>query len=330
MFSGRAWRVVKFGDPDEAVAVQEMTLPEPAAGRILVRVKTAGAGFPDLMMVRGEYPLTGAPPFGLGEEVTGEVVGAPPGSRFAVGDRVAGITDFRSGWGGFAEYTYIREESTFRVPNGMSDEEAGGFPIAFRTAYATLVERAPVEAGQALVVLGAAGSSGAAAVQLGKVLGATVIAVVGSPEKAEFVAGLGADHVLNHRTDDLPAKILELTGGRGADLIFDPVGGETAAAVLKSLGRNGRIAMMGLASGAPVPLDPVDMLMRNYTAVGVLALPQDDLNVEASVWDHLRKLVEDGAITTAVGTVYGFDDVPRMIAEQSSPRAGKSIVRVAL
>jgi NADPH2:quinone reductase len=329
MFAGRAWRVVKFGEPKDAAELQEMTWDEPAPGRVLIRVRTAGAGFPDLMMTAGHFPLLGAPPFGLGEEAAGEVVAVAPGSRFSVGDQITGITGFLEGWGGYAEYAYVREHSAIRIPEGMTDEQAGGFPIGFRTAFAGLVERAPVQAGQTLLILGAAGSSGATALQLGKALGATVIAVAGSQEKLEFCARFGADHVLNYRTDDLTSRIAEITNGRGVDVIYDPVGGETAATAVKSLVRNGRIAVVGLASGAPVALDSLDMMLRNYSAVGVLAIPNDDPDVEAAVWSRLAGLAEQGAITTPVGRVYGFDEVPRMIAEQSAPGAGKSVVRVA-
>jgi NADPH2:quinone reductase len=329
MFSGRAWRVVKFGEPKEAIELEEMTWGEPSPGQVLILVRTAGAGFPDAMMTAGHFPLLGDPPFGLGEEAAGEVVAVPPGSRFAVGDQVTGITGFLEGWGGFAEYAYVREGSAIRIPAGMTDEQAGGFPIGFRTAYAGLVERAPVEVGQTLLVLGAAGSTGAAALQLGKALGATVIAVAGSQEKLEFCARYGAHHVVNYRTDDLTARIAEITDGRGVDLIYDPVGGDTASRAIESIARNGRIAMIGLASGTVVPLDPMDMLLRNYTAVGVLATPDDDPRVEAGVWGQLAGLAEQGAITTPVGTVYGFDEVRQMIAEQTAPGAGKSVVRVA-
>ena len=173
MFSGRAWRVVKFGEPAEAVELQEMTWGEPAPGQVLIRVRTAGAGFPDVMMVAGHFPLLGEPPFGLGEEAAGEVVAVPPGSRFVVGDQVTGITEFLAGSGGYADFAYVREGSAIRIPAGMTDEQAAGFPVGFRTAYAGLVERAPVQAGQTVLDLGAAGSSGAAALQLGKALGAT-------------------------------------------------------------------------------------------------------------------------------------------------------------
>ncbi|GHD42318.1 quinone oxidoreductase family protein [Streptomyces galbus] len=328
MFKGRAWRVVRFGEPKDAAELQEVTWAEPSPGQALVRVRTAGAGLPDLMMTGGHFPLLGAPPFGLGEEAAGEVVAVAPGSRFSVGDQVTGVTAFLDGWGGYAEYAYVREISAIRIPDGLTDEQAGGFPVGFRTAYAGLVERAPVHPGQSLLILGAAGSSGATALQLGKALGATVIAVVGSREKADFCTRLGADHVVNHRTDDVTARVAGITGGRGVDVIYDPVGGETAATAVKSLARNGRIAMIGLASGSPVALDPMDMLLRNYSAVGVLAIPDDDPEAEAAVWSRLADLAKKGAITTPVGRVYGFDEVPRMITEQAAPGAGKSVVRV--
>ncbi|MEW2545377.1 NADPH:quinone oxidoreductase family protein [Streptomyces sp. NPDC047002] len=329
MFTGRAWRVVRFGEPKDAAELQEMTWAEPPAGQVLIRVRTAGAGFPDLMMTGGHFPLLGAPPFGLGEEAAGEVVAVAPGSRFSVGDHITGITAFLQGWGGYAEYAYVRENSAIRIPDGMTDEQAGGFPIGFRTAYAGLVERAPVQSGQTLLILGAAGSSGATALQLGKALGATVIAVAGSREKTEFCIGLGADHVVNRRTDDLTARIAEITGGQGVDLIYDPVGGDTAATAVKSLARNGRIAMIGLASGAPVALDPMDMVVRNYAAVGVLATPNEDPEAEALVWSRLADLAAKAAITTPVGRVHDFEEVPWMIAQQSAPGPGKSVVRVA-
>ncbi|GAA5194281.1 hypothetical protein GCM10023322_58260 [Rugosimonospora acidiphila] len=329
MFSGRAWRVVNFGEPRRAVELQELTWAEPSPGQVLIRVRTAGAGYPDSMMVAGQFPLLGQPPFGLGEEAAGEVVAVPPGSRFAVGDQVTGITAFLEGWGGYADYVYLREGSMMRIPSRMTDEQAGGFPIGFRTAYAGLVERAPVEAGQTLLVLGAAGSSGATALQLGKALGATVIAVAGSPEKLEFCARYGADHGVNYRTDDLTARISQLTDGRGVNLIYDPVGGATAATAMKSLARNGRIAMIGVSSGAPAPLDSMDMLLRNVSAIGVLAQPNDTPAVEATVWRHLAGMIEQGAISTPVGRVYGFDEVPQMIADQTAPGAGKVVLRVA-
>ncbi len=321
--------MVRFGAPRDAVALQELAWGPPAPGQVLVRVRAAGAGHPDAMMTAGEFPLLGDPPFGLGEEAAGEVVAVPPGSRFAVGDRVAGITCFLDGWGGYADYTYLRETSAFRVPDGMSDEEAAGFPIGFRTAYAGLVERAPVEPGQTLLVLGAAGSSGSTAVHLGKALGARVIAVAGGAHRTAFCARNGADQVIDHHTEDLTARITGLTGGRGVDLVYDPVGGDVAAAAARGVARRGRIVLIGLASGTTLPLDSMDLLLRDYTAVGVLAGPDGDPAAEAAVWDRLLHLAGSGAIRTPLGTVHAFADVPAMIAGRRASEPGKSVVRVA-
>jgi NADPH2:quinone reductase len=328
VFKGRAWKAVSFGDPVDVIQLQEVSWPDPQPGQVLVRVRTAGAGLPDLLMTQGYFPLLAEPPIGLGEEVAGDVVAAPPGSGFAVGEKIMGITAFLEGWGGYAEYAYVLEQSAVHVPSVLSDEQAGGFPIAFRTAYAGLVERTSLAAGEVLLVLGAAGSAGSAAVQLGKALGATVLAVAGSPAKLDFVRAAGADHAINYNTADLTGEIAELTGGHGVDLIYDTVGGELAANSIASLARNGRIAIVGMASGASVALNSMDMLLRNYSAVGVLAAgytPEQD----AAAWAALTGLAERQAITSPVGTVYPFADVPAMIGLQGSPPPGKSVVRVS-
>jgi NADPH2:quinone reductase len=328
MVKGRAWKAVQFGDPMDVVQLQEVSWPDPPQGQVLVRVRTAGAGLPDLLMASGHFPLLDKPPIGLGEEAAGDVVAVAPGSRFAVGDRIMGITAFLQGWGGYADYAYVHEQSAARIPASLSDEQAAGFPIGFRTAYAGLVERASLTGGEVLLVLGAAGSAGSAAVQLGKALGATVLAVAGSAEKAAFCTRSGADHGINYKTADLTREIAELTDGHGVDLIYDTVGGDLAATAVSSLARHGRIAIVGLASGATVELNSLDMLLRNYSAVGVLAAgytPDED----AAAWDALTDLAERKAITTPVGTVYSFADVPSMIRQQSSPPPGKSVVRVS-
>ncbi|NMO55892.1 zinc-binding dehydrogenase [Actinoplanes sp. TBRC 11911] len=324
LVEGNAWRVVAFGD----VRLERLSYDQMPAGHLLVRVRTAGAGMPDAMMVAGQFPVLSTPPFGLGEEVCGDVVAVGEGSRFTVGERIMGITAFLLGWGGYAEYAYVREQSAGRVPTRFSDEQAGGFSIGFRTAYHALVERAQIRAGETVVVLGAAGSSGVTAVRLAKALGATVIGVAGSDEKLAFAREAGADDVVSHHVDDLAAELGALTGGRGVDLIHDAVGGPAAEAAIKALGRNGRIVLAGLASGQPVKLDPLDMLGRNWGALGALNFghaPEYDV----AVWDRLIDLAEKGLLDTPVGRVWAFDEVPTMIAGQGSPPPGKSVVRVA-
>ncbi|SNT18053.1 NADPH2:quinone reductase [Asanoa hainanensis] len=325
---GVAWRLLAFGDPREVVRQERLRYDDPPAGEVLVRVRAAGAGYPDAMMAAGAFPLLGEPPFGLGEEVCGDVVAVGADAPFTVGERIMGITAFLRGWGGYAEYAYVRAGSAVAAPAGFTDEQAAGFPIAYRTAYAGLVERAALRPGEHLVVLGAAGSSGVAAIQLGKALGATVTAVAGSPEKLAFCRSIGADHAVSRHSTDLTKELLAATGGKGADVVYDVVGGDTAAAAAKALGRGGRLAIVGFASGAPVTLDPVDMLLRNYSAVGVLA-DAHSREGEAVVWARLAELAGQGALTTPVGKVRSFDQVPTMIAEQTNPPAGKIVVRVA-
>jgi NADPH2:quinone reductase len=328
MFEGRAWRAVDFGDPMRVVRLDELSWPEPGEGCLLVRVRAAGAGLPDLMMTRGQFPGLDTAPVGLGEEVCGVVVATAPGARFAIGERVMGLTPFFEGWGGYADYAYIREAVTTRVPDALSDAQAAGFMVGFKTAYSGLVERAPITEGQTLLVLGAAGSAGSTAVQLGKALGATVIAVAGSDEKLRFCTRYGADHVVNHRNGDLTTELDKITDGHGVDVIYDPVGGDLAATAVKSLARMGRVAVVGLASGSTVQIDTLDMLLRNYSAVGVFGggyTPEED----ATAFARLEDLVERGAITTPLGRVYEFNEVPSMIEHQARPPAGKSVVRVS-
>jgi NADPH:quinone reductase len=326
-FEGDAWQVVAFGNPEVNVRRTRLRYDDPPEGEVLVKVRTAGAGYPDAMMAAGAFPLLGEPPFGLGEEACGDVVAVGPGSRFQIGERIAGITAFLRGWGGYAEYAYVREGSAVHVPARLTDEQAGGFPIAYRTAYAGLVERAGLRAGEHVVVLGGAGSSGVAAIQLAKALGATVTAVAGSIEKVEFCRTIGADHAFSHRGGDVADLIRKSTDGHGADLIYDVVGGEIAGTALQAIARNGRIAIVGFASGVPVSLDPADLILRNYSAVGVLAVP-DSPEAEAAVWSRLVELAEEGKLATPVGRVWTFDEVPEMIAQQSAPPPGKSVVRV--
>lgn len=328
MFTGTGWRVARFGEPGEALELRDMVWEAPSAGRVLIRVSSAGAGYPDRMMVAGHYPLVGAPPFGLGEEAAGEVVAVPEGSSFAVGDRITGITAFQQGWGGYAEYAYVLETSAMRAPDALTDDQAGGFPIAFRTAHAGLVERARLEPGETVVVLGAAGSTGSAAVQFAKACGATVIAVAGGEDKVRFCAEQGADHVVNHRIEGVPARIVEIAEGRGADVAFDPVGGELAGAILPSLARDGRLLLVGQASGAGPSIEPVQLMMGNISVMGVLAFPRQDPAAEAAIWARLATLAAEGALQTPVGNVYGYHDVPRMLVEQVSAAPGKTVVRV--
>lgn len=330
MFNGRILKATSFGAPKDVLQLSEHVWGPPPEGCLLVKVDACGVGLPDMLMTMGVYPIVPAPPVTPGQEVTGEVVAVSEGSAFKAGDRVMGVTQIGGGlfFGGMSEYAYIRESQTLQVPDVLSAEEAAGFLVAFRTAYSALVERMPVSEGHVVVVLGGAGSSGAATIAMGKALGATVIAVAGSDDKLEFCKGIGADHALSYRSGDFAQEILDLTDGRGANVIFDPVGGETATKSLKAIARFGQFGIVGFASGGWVTLDPLDMLLRSYSAVGVYAgayTPAED----RVAYDALFRMAQEGRIRTPVGKVYSLDEAAEAVQAMASPLPGKQIVRVS-
>lgn len=326
MYQGKTWRANAFGEPVDVLRLEDTTWGDPPEGHALVRVMACGLGMPDVLMTRGEYPLLPEPPVSPGQEVAGEVVATAPGSRFTAGDRVMGLTAYLDGWGGLSEYAYVREGKARLVPETLSDEQAAGFMLAFRTAYAGLADRVHMNRGEVLLVLGASGSSGAAAIWLGKALGATVIAVAGSEEKLRFCTEAGADHVVNYHSADVADEVKALTDGHGADVVFDPVGGALGTRALAGVARLGRVAIIGYASGSFLTLDPLDMVLRNYTAVGVFAggTPAED----AAAYDDLHRLSAAGLITTPLTRIVGFDDAPQALATLHE-HPGKSVVRVA-
>lgn len=329
MFEGSQWIASSFGEPDAEIERVARSWSHPREGQVLVKVLAAGAGLPDALMVQGVYPLVPKPPVTPGQEVCGVVVAVPAKSAFTVGQRVMGITDFAGGSGGFAHYAYVLERRCRIVPATLSDAEAAGFVIPFHTASSAFVARARLAAGETVVILGAAGSSGAAAIQFAKALGARVIAVAGGAEKLAFCTAQGADRVIDYRSEDLPGRIREYTGGAGADVIFDPVGGETAAAAVKAIARGGRVALIGFASGDWLRLDPVDMVLRNYSAVGVFA-GGFSLAEDAEAYDGMCRMADAGKLRTPIAQIYGFAEVPDLLRRiADGPPAGKLVLAVA-
>ncbi|BBY46683.1 NADPH:quinone oxidoreductase (plasmid) [Mycolicibacterium arabiense] len=326
MFQGRRWHAEAFGDPRDVLRLAEATWPTPEVGRVLVEVTACGVGLPDLLITTGAYPLLPNPPVAPGQEVVGTVAAVPDGSAFTVGERVMGVTAFLEGWGGYADFAYLGEGTTQRVPDAMSDEEAAGFTIAFRTAHAALAQRVMVSQGDVVLVLGAAGNTGAAAVLMAKALGAKVIAVASGPERLSFCTGLGADHVVDRQTSDVVDAVHEITGGDGADVVVDPVGGDLGTRAAAAVARLGHIAVVGYASGSWLTLDPVDMVLRNYSAAGVFAAgtPAED----ALAYGALRELANRGAIKTPVSSLAAFTDVPEVISGIRTAPPGKTVVLV--
>jgi NADPH:quinone reductase-like Zn-dependent oxidoreductase len=267
----KAWQVRELGEPAAVMVQAETDRPVPAAGQLLVKVRAAAVNFPDALMCRGHYQVRPPLPFTPGVELCGEVVG---GDRAAMGAPPAG------GWGrligtallpagAFAEYALMDAGSVFAAPAALDDAEAAALHIGYQTAWFALHRRARLRAGETLLVHAAAGGVGSAAVQLGKAAGATVIGVVGGPAKAAAAIALGADLVIDRHSEDFVAAVKEATGGRGADVVFDPVGGDAYTGSTKCIAFEGRIVVVGFAGGT-IPAPGLNhALVKNYAILGL-------------------------------------------------------------
>src|SRR6266567_5089533 len=234
----RAWQVGELGEPRDVLTLAEIPDPEPGPGQLLVRVLGAAANFPDVLMCRGGYQVRPPLPYTPGVELCGEVVAAGPGvTGFAAGDRLIGGPV----GGAFAELALMNAASVLPAPDGLDDAEAAAFFITYQTGWFGLHRRARLAAGETLLVHAAAGGVGSGAVQLGKAAGARVIAVAGGPEKAAVARELGADIVIDRHAQDFVDIVKEATGGRGADVVYDPVGGDAFRQSTKCIAFEGRI-----------------------------------------------------------------------------------------
>ncbi len=324
----RAWQVVGRGEPSEVLELVELAPPAPGPGQARVKVRAAGLGLPDVLMCRGVYPLTPPLPFVCGQEVTGTVTAVGEGAELSLGSTVMGVTVFTQGWGGFADECLVFPDTTFPVPVGLADDEAAGFWIPHMTAWIGLVDRGRLEPGESLVVLGAGGGSGTAAIQLGKALGARVIAVVGDAARGELCRSLGADAVIDHRAGALGDAILDATGGRGADAVYDPVGGDLGEASARALARHGRLLAVGFASGRWPQLPVHELVMANTSIVGVLAAGYTREQLD-HVHARLGELVSRGALRTTVTERVAFGDLPGALQRVADRTVVGKVVMVA-
>lgn len=321
-----AWQVQAAGEPVDVLARVDLPLAEPGPGFLRVRVTAAGLGLPDVLMCRGSYPLTPPLPFTPGQEVTGVVTAVGEGATRAVGEKVMGVTAFYLGHGSLAEECLVADPTVHPVPAGLTDAEAAGFWIPHLTAWTGLVDRGRLVAGESLVVLGAAGGSGIAAVQLGKALGAQVVAVVSDRAKAEFCLGLGADHTVVIGDEPVAPRIRELLGG-GADLVYDPVGGALAEDVITGLGRNGRFLAIGFASGRWPTIDAHELVRANTSFVGVIAGGQTPDEV-AAIHAGLSGLIASGRLRNAVTAEVPFAELPAALQQIADRKVVGKLVLV--
>jgi NADPH:quinone reductase len=309
----RAWQVQAKGEPEAVLHEIELDVPMPGPDQVRVRVLAAGIGLPDVLMCRGTYPLTPPLPFVSGQEVAGVVTALGEGAPFSVGDRVMAVTRFWHGEGSFAEECLLDASSVFAAPDQLSDFEAAGFWIPHMTGWIGLVERGHIVEGEWLIVLGAAGGSGSAAVQLGHALGARVIAVAGGEEKTKYCAKLGAEVVIDHRSaGPLAAAIRDATGGDGADAIYDPVGGEIAVESARALARGGRLLAIGFASGDWPNVSVGDLVSSNASIVGVYAGGYAREEFDA-IHARLGELVAAGHLRNTVIGHVAWLELPRAL-----------------
>ncbi|MFP6663861.1 MAG: zinc-binding dehydrogenase [Deltaproteobacteria bacterium] len=328
MASMSAWVVTSKGAPRDVLELREVPVPEPGPGFLRLAVDAAAIGLPDVLMCRGTYPLTPSGIFTPGQEVVGRVTAVGEGvDPRLLGTRRLGVTAFYLGSGGFAAEALAAEATTFVAPDWLADRDAAGFHIPFLTAWIGLEDRGALARGEHLVVLGAAGGTGAAAVQLGRARGAHVIAVAGGAEKTAFCRAAGADIVIDHRSGDLVAMVRDATGGHGADIIFDPVGGKSATALTAAMANQGRFLLVGFASGAWPQFNPVALVQHNFSVVGVFAGAYDQAHAEAA-YGVMLPMLQDGSLASIVTREIPFTDLPEALESLADRSAiGKCIVK---
>ena len=304
----KAWRVHENGEPREAMRLDEVPDPQPGPGEVLVRVRAANVNFPDALLCRGHYQVRPPLPFTPGVELCGEVVALGEG----VGDPAAGariIAPAALPGGAFAELAVVPAASTLPAPEALDDAEAAALHIGYQTGWFALHRRAAIKAGETLLVHAAAGGVGSAAVRLGKAAGATVIGVVGGPEKADVARKLGCDVVVDRHAEDFVAVVKEVTGGRGADVVFDPVGGEAYTKSTKCIAFEGRIVVIGFTSGT-IPAPGLNhALVKNYSILGLHwgLYNTKDPRAVADCHRELTRLAAEGAIRPLVSERVPFD-----------------------
>ena len=289
-----------------ALRLEEVPEPHPGPGQVRIRVRACGVNFADSLITRGQYQKQPQPPFSPGFEVSGEVLELGAGvEKIAVGDRVIAMTPH----GGYAGQVVADVNRCVPLPAAMSWEHGAAFPVVFGTSHIALWHRARLRAGETLVVHGASGGVGLTAVAIGKQLGATVIATASSPEKLEVAREHGADHLIDSSREDVRARIKELTVERGADVVYDPVGGDLFTASLRSVAFEGRILVIGFAGGTVPQIPANHLLVKNVDVIGVNWPAYAELHPQVMT-ESFQTLIHwylDGVIKPHVSATYPLE-----------------------
>ena len=314
----------------DAVAWKELPTPQPAAGEVLIAIKAASLNFPDLLVVQGKYQVKPTPPFVPGSEFAGVVEAVGDGVRHVkAGDPVAAF----AGTGGFATHACVKAEVVMPLPRGFAFDDAAAFVLTYGTSHHALVDRAALKAGETLLVLGAAGGVGTAAVQIGKAVGARVIAAASSDEKCALCREIGADETINYSSANLRDELKRLTGSKGVDVVYDPVGGDLAEPVFRAIAWRGRYLVIGFANGE-IPKIALNLpLLKEASLVGVFwgefarHEPQANLAAMAQLVGWLR----EGKLRPLISARYPLSQAPQALGALASRSAtGKVVILPSL
>jgi NADPH2:quinone reductase len=294
--------------PPESLTLEDVSPPQPKAGEVLVDVHAAGLNFADTLKLVGKYQEKAPFPFIPGTEIAGRVAALGEGvAGLAIGDRVMATV---ANYGGFAEQAVAAADLTFRIPDAMPMVQAAGFPVAYGTSWFALVDRGQLRAGEVLLVHGATGGAGLTAVEVGRQLGATVIGTGSSAEKLAVAQRFGAEHVIDYSSENIRDRVKDLTGGRGADVIYDAVGGDAFDQSLRCIAWNGRLLVIGFASGR-IPQAPANIVMlKNCSVIGVNwpGHAAHDIAAYRRGFETMLQWVDDGRLRPHVSMTFPLAD----------------------
>jgi NADPH2:quinone reductase len=321
----QAWVLRELGEPIDELRIETVEDPSPGPGQVLIEVEATGLAFPDVLMCQGKYQAPTPNPFTPGGEVAGRVAALGEGvADLAVGERVVAMSGR-----GLASHAVAAASGTFRLPDAVSSEKAAALPVNYGTTWFALHDRGRISAGDTVLVTGAAGGTGSAAIQLASAAGARVIAVAGGPDKAALCRALGADVVIDHRaTPEWVELVRAETAGAGVDLAYDPVGGATFHQVRRCMAWDGRLLVIGFVEGIPdAPLNHV--LLKNYAIVGVhwgASLARRPGSLRAQL-DAVLGLAATGAVDPPLHLV-AFDDAAQAMQDLADRKVvGKVVVQ---
>lgn len=317
-----------YGLPD-TLAIEEVADPTPGADEVVVDVKSAGVNFPDVLIIQNKYQFKPELPFSPGGEMAGVVsaVGANV-KHVKPGDRILGLCTY----GAFAEKVCLSADRAIPVPDGVDFDTAAAFLLTYGTSWHALKDRAALQPGETVLVLGASGGVGISAIQIAKALGARVIAAASTPEKLEVCRANGADETINYATEDLRARIKDLTGGKGPDVIYDPVGGEYAEPAFRSIGWRGRYLVIGFANGE-IPRLPLNLtLLKGASLMGVFwgsYTKQEPENFQRDV-KEMFALVQEGKLKPHISARYSLEQSREALNDMMNRKVtGKVVIQVA-